>query len=144
MELNEVEIRIRFHEADPYSVAHHSRYFQWFDEGMLNFFENILDLGIEKMHGEGIFVPVIEDRCSYSKPGRFGDEIILRTLIEANTKPIFCMRHTFVNKKTGDRMAEGRSRHVFASRERVLMLRMPDFFRESLEASRTAHPECFA
>ena len=68
--------RVRFVETDMMGVVHHANYFRWFEMGRVEYLRQAgVDL-LELMEADYIF-PITDARCSYKKPARFADEIII-------------------------------------------------------------------
>ena len=59
------------------SVVHNVQYFYWFEQGRLQIMEELLSL--EASLKLGVAMPVVENQCSYQRPVRYGDPLVLLT-----------------------------------------------------------------
>ena len=58
-------------------MIHNAEYFRWFEEGRLEILLEVLP--IAEALETGVAMPVIENRCTYRTPARFGDVLTLYT-----------------------------------------------------------------
>ena len=70
----EIETKVSFHHCDPLGVAWHGRYFEWFDEARTKLFESV-DLAVPQIRGLGHRMYVVDAKCRYMAPLRFGDRM---------------------------------------------------------------------
>jgi acyl-CoA thioester hydrolase len=98
-----------FHQVDMMSVVHNVQYFYWFEQGRLQIMEELMPL--DEAVKLGVAMPVVENRCLYRRPVRYGDPLVLVTEHQ-------CMRgwegrlvftHSLVHRKLKTEMASGRS-----------------------------------
>jgi len=77
---HEIEIRVRYKEADPMGFLHHANYFTYFEMGRI---ELLRAAGgdYRRMEEEGLFVVVVRIDCRYHRPARYDDVLRLRTAI---------------------------------------------------------------
>jgi acyl-CoA thioester hydrolase len=71
-------VRVRYAETDQMGVVYYANYFVWFEVGRT---ELLRSLGgtYRELEAEGIFLPVIEASCTYSRASRYDDELDIRT-----------------------------------------------------------------
>ena len=76
----EIEIRVRYPEADPMGFLHHSRYLIYFEIGRT---EMLRASGgnYRKMEEAGVGVVVVKAECKYHRPARYDDLLRVRTTI---------------------------------------------------------------
>ena len=82
----------RFHETDMMGVVHNAEYFRWFEEGRMQILLAVLPL--DEALELGVAMPVVKNACTYKKPVRFGDPLLLYTHHEILTayegrRPVF-------------------------------------------------------
>ena len=70
-------VRPLFHQVDMMGVVHNAQYFYWFEEGRLQIATEILP--IDEAVRLGVAMPVVQNRCDYHKPVRYGDDLVLYT-----------------------------------------------------------------
>ena len=98
-----------FHQVDMMSVVHNVQYFYWFEQGRLQIMEELLPL--DAAIKLGVAMPVVENQCSYRKPVRYGDPLVLLTehqcLSAWEGRLVFS--HSLVHRKLKTEMACGRT-----------------------------------
>ncbi len=111
-----IKDRVRFVETDMMGVVHHANYFRWFEMGRVEYLRQAgLDL-VELMEADYLF-PITDARCSYKKPARFADEIIIcADMIElSRVKMVFSYK--IKNAKDESLIAEGLTQNVFTKKD---------------------------
>ncbi len=94
------EIKVRFNECDPYSIAHNSNYYIWFEIGRFDYAEengyNIRNL------------MVLRTRCKYIRSCKFNDTLIVRTRMKnpLSVFPQCTFEQEIYNKVTGELIAK--------------------------------------
>lgn len=98
-----------FHQIDMLGVVHNAVYFLWFDEGRMAFALDILPLA--EAFRLGVALVVVENRCSYLAPVRFGDELVLCTehVVASSYGSRFEFSHSLVNTRSRCEVATGSS-----------------------------------
>ena len=73
--------RVRYQEVDPQAVVYHSRYFEYMDEAMTEFFREALGQAYPDMVKAGFDPSVVGTQVNFAGPARFDDmlEISVRT-----------------------------------------------------------------
>jgi acyl-CoA thioester hydrolase len=98
-----------FHQVDMMGVVHNVQYFYWFEAGRLQIMEELLSL--EATVKIGVAMPVVENQCTYRRPVRYGDPLVLLT--EHQPLPAWEGRlvftHSLVHRKLKTEMACGRT-----------------------------------
>jgi acyl-CoA thioester hydrolase len=96
-----------FHQVDMMNVVHNVQYFYWFEQGRLQIMEELLSL--EAALKLGVAMPVVENQCTYRRPVRYGDPLVLLT--EHRCLPAWEGRlvftHSLVHRKLKTEMACG-------------------------------------
>jgi acyl-CoA thioester hydrolase len=81
---HEIEIRVRYREADPMGFLHHATYFTYFEIGRTE----LLRAGggnYRRMEEEGLLIVVVKAECRYRKPARYDDVLRIRTTVTGVT-----------------------------------------------------------
>jgi acyl-CoA thioester hydrolase len=81
---HEIQIRVRYVEADPMGYLHHSNYFTYFEMGRTELFR-AGGGNYREMEEAGLFLVVTKLECSFQAPARYDDELTLRTKISRVT-----------------------------------------------------------
>ena len=74
-------IDVRYYETDLMGIVHHSNYIRYFECGRNQL---LIDCGIPmpEIERRGIMLPVIDVKCHYYSPARFGDILTVKTVID--------------------------------------------------------------
>jgi len=98
-----------FHQVDMMSVVHNVQYFYWFEQGRLQIMEELLSLAAAVKLG--VAMPVVENQCTYRKPVRYGDPLVLLTEHHCLTtwEGRLVFTHSLVHRKLKTEMACGRT-----------------------------------
>lgn len=109
-------------------VVYHANYIVWMEVGRVEFCR-AAGLSYRDMENEGaLHLAVIEANCRYIAPARYDDEIDIETRIEKATPRgvhfAYVMRHAV----TGQKLAEGFSRHLFLDHSLKPMRLPPRFY----------------
>lgn len=79
-----IEIKVRFNDIDAMGAVHFKKYLVYFDDGFVNFMNNIQDpLGVENALKSGIVFPVKKFDIEYEASAKFGDHVIVKTRIKS-------------------------------------------------------------
>lgn len=68
--------KVLFKHCDPAGIVFYPRYFEMINDCVEEFFSSKLDMSFEKMHKTN-GVPTAQIECTFSKPSRHGDQLIL-------------------------------------------------------------------
>ena len=68
--------RVRYSECDPQGFVFNSRYFEYFDMGMVEYLRTAVG-DWSAIHQRGLDLVVVEATCRDLKPAKFDDEIVL-------------------------------------------------------------------
>jgi acyl-CoA thioester hydrolase len=124
------EVLVRFNEADPLGIVWHGHYIRYFEDGRENF-GNQYGIGYLDFYKNGFVIPVVDVNCSFKKPLRYGDSVIVETSFIPCDAAKIQFSYRLFNKKTMDLVASGNSVQVFLDKESSsLQLLNPPFFEE--------------
>ena len=77
---HEIELRVRYQEADPMGFLHHANYFVYFEIGRTELLR-ASGGNYRRMEEEGQLVVVVKAECRFHRPARYDDVLRLRTTI---------------------------------------------------------------
>jgi len=113
--ISQTKIKVRYVETDQMGIVHHSNYFNWFEVGRTEFF-NQIGLSYKEIESSGIVLPLINANCNYKIPAKYEDELIIQTRIEevkfAKSKLVYEVIRITDNKV----LATGYTVHAFANK----------------------------
>ena len=81
---HELQIRVRYDDADPMGLLHHAKYFTYFEIART---EMLRALGgnYRQMEEDGLFAVVVKATCRYHKPARYDDVLTVRVAVAEMT-----------------------------------------------------------
>jgi len=124
------ERKINYYETDAMGIVHHSNYIRFLEEARCDLLEYV-GLPYSKIEEEGLMIPVLEVNCKYKHPARFNDVILTDVHIEEMKGVKMVVKYTITNKKTGDLILEGQTKHCFTDmnlKPIALQKARPDMF----------------
>lgn len=119
----EVLIDVRFSETDLMGIVYHANYFNWFDIARFKVLENMGGI-LEKKND--FQMPVVKVNCEYLKPAKFGDQLIVRAVLEKDSVAKFTFHFTVKNKKNRRIIARATTVSVLNKNKGGLLLRRPN------------------
>ena len=81
---HDVEIRVRYQDADPMGLLHHANYFTYFEIGRTELLR-ASGGNYRRMEEEGVFAVVVKAECTFHKPAHYDDLLNIRTIIKRVT-----------------------------------------------------------
>lgn len=109
-----VTLRVRYGETDQMGVAYYANYLTWFEVGRTELCR-VLGRPYDVWEREGILLPVVEAHCRYKHSVRYDEEIVVCTSFGELTPASLSFRCRILRKSDGRLVAEGWTKHVFAS-----------------------------
>ncbi|MEI6970697.1 MAG: thioesterase family protein [bacterium] len=96
-----------FRQIDMMGVVHNSQYFLWFEEGRLQIMLEVMSF--EEAVRRMISMPVVENKCHYLRPAKYGDSLVLLTRhrIQVSYDGRLVFEHSLVHEKTKEEVARG-------------------------------------
>jgi acyl-CoA thioester hydrolase len=127
MDSHYARVRVRYAETDQMGVVYHANYIVWMEVGRVEFCR-AAGMSYRDMENDGaLHLAVIEANCRYISPARYDDEIDIETRIEKATTRGVHFVYTMRNAQTGQKLAEGFSRHLFLDHA-LRPMRLPERF----------------
>jgi len=124
---HEFQIRVRYEDADPMGLLHHSTYFVYFEIGRTELLR-ASGGNYRLMEEEGLFVVVAKSECIYHKPARYDDLLTIRTTVKRITPAK--IEHEYFALRDGERLATGRVTLAMVDRNGEVQ-RIPDWLQEA-------------
>ena len=121
--------RVNYHETDKMGITHHSNYIKWMEEARIHFL-NQIGFGYAKLESDGIISPVIAVECQYKQPTTFDDEVCIAVSVEEFKGVRLTIRYVMTNKKTGNVVLTGTTKHCFVDangKPIILKKQFPEF-----------------
>lgn len=114
--VHETFLRVRYSETDKMGVSYYANYLVWFEVARSEYFRS-LGLEYTELEKEGIFLPVVEARCSYHAPTRYDDEIVVKTKVDKVGRASIAFSYEILRKKDKVLACEGFTSHTFVGRD---------------------------
>jgi len=102
---HEIQVRVRYEEADPMGLLHHGRYFAYFEMGRTELLR-ASGGNYRQMEEAGLLVVVVRAECRYHRPARYDDLLTVRTTVSRVTAAK--IEHTYEVLRDGQLLATGR------------------------------------
>ncbi len=108
----EIAVRVRYAETDQMGIVYHSHYAVWFEIGRTEFCR-AAGMPYRQLEESGLLIPVIGLELKYRRPARYDDELRVRTTLPDLSSRGLVFAYDVVDREER-RMADGRTRHIFA------------------------------
>ena len=117
MKIFEHDFRVRYAETDQMGVVYYANYLVWFEMGRAEYLR-FHKIDYPAYEQQGFFLPVVEAHCRYMVPAAFDEHLQIAVVVSEITASSIRFEYEIRNKATGQKGAEGYTRHVFINRER--------------------------
>ena len=121
---HEIQIRVRYCEADAMGFLHHSHYFSYFEMGRTELLRS-QGGNYREMEESGLLMVVVSLECKYRKPARYDDVLTLKTRI-ARVTPAK-LQHEYRLYRDGELLTEASSTLACLDRQGNVQ-RIPEVF----------------
>ncbi len=124
------EIKVRYAETDKMGIVYYANYLVWFEVGRT---EYLLAQGLDyvDVEKEGLYMAVVEARCVYKSPARYGDILIVETWPQKVKNSSLEFGYRIVRAKDRKLLAEGMTAHVLIDKD-IRPRKIPEKIRELL------------
>lgn len=112
MIVSESQIRVRFAETDAMGIAYHGNYFAWFEVSRIDMLDR-LGFPYEKLHKQGLHLPVLEVGAKYQRSAFFDDILTIRAMIKE--RPSVRIRIDYEVKRGEEILCVAHSMHAFVN-----------------------------
>jgi len=141
---NQFNIKPRFVEIDMMQVVHHSKYWSWFEESRFNYLDKILNISIQELKEQLIYMPVIQCECKYLTSLVWDKEALIDTKLEVCEGAYFIFRYNiFPLDNLNKRWCEAYTKHVFVDANFKLKLQVPAYFKRKFDLAVDEYPFAF-
>lgn len=130
----EVSVRVRYAETDAMGVAHHTSYLIWFEEARSEYFRQ-LGGDYARLEEAGFHLPVAELSCRYLAPARYGDRLLIRTVLESVQSRSLSFSYEVLREETREVLARGHTKHICID-DQGRACSLPQCLRDMLTACR--------
>ncbi len=112
------ELRVRYAETDAMGVVYYANYFVWLELGRTEWIR-AHGVSYRELEAQGISLPVTHAACDYRQSARYDDLVRIETTVARLTRASVAFTYRIVRADPAPELplAEGRSEHVFLSRE---------------------------
>lgn len=113
--ISELKLTVRYAETDQMGIVHHSNYAIWFEAGRMDLLES---LGVSNtlIEEKGILIPLYELKCQFKSPARFGDEVIVRSKVQAVSRARLSFSYEVLKILNDEVVALGETCHAWTDR----------------------------
>jgi acyl-CoA thioester hydrolase len=126
---NNIEVTVRFSEADSLGIVWHGHYLRYFEDGR-EAFGGEHGLGYLEVYKQGYTIPVVKVDCDYKRPLKYGDKVLIETTYWNTDAAKLIFTYTLRNSENRSIVAIGKSIQVFVNTKGDLNLNVPDFFND--------------
>jgi acyl-CoA thioester hydrolase len=131
-----IQVRVRYVDTDQMGVAHHARYFEWFEMGRTELIRS-LGLPYKQLEESGYHLPVVEASAQYRSPARYDDLLTVEAAVDG--KMGARLRISYAVRRGEELLATGYTVHAFLDRQRR-PVRPPKAFLEVLWSKEGREP----
>ena len=112
------ELRVRYAETDAMGVVYYANYLVWFELGRTEWIR-AHGVSYRALEEQGVLLPVTHASCDYRQSARYDDLIRIETTVARLTRASVAFSYRIIRAAPAPELllAEGRSEHVFLSRE---------------------------
>jgi acyl-CoA thioester hydrolase len=128
----EVELEVPFHDVDMLRLVWHGHYYKYFEIGRTHLLRK-KGLSADQIVQSGFMFVVIETKCRYPAPLRFGDRFVVGAKI-ADVDYRVKIDYEIWNASENKRSAYGHTVLATINQSGELLLRTPDVLLERLRA----------
>lgn len=99
--------KVGFGDCDPAKIVYYPNYFDWFDRGSHQLFEEA-DVSMKMLEETlGVLTPIVDVQCRFVSPARWEDEIDIASEVTRWGSRSFTVTHRVTQAATGELVAEG-------------------------------------
>ena len=126
-----IGIKVRFNDIGAMGAVHFKKYLVYFDDGFVNFMNNIQDpLAIENALKSGIVFPVKKFDIEYEASAKFGDHVIVKTRIKSIGDKSITLLHDIYRESDNALLAKVECVRLVMELESKNLLNVQQFFRK--------------
>ena len=103
------EIRVRYAETDQMGVVYYANYLKYFERARTQYMEQC-GFSVAGLMAEGTVFVVVRTEVDYRSPARYGETILIETVVSDVTPASFTFSHVLREKTSGRVVVEGSAR----------------------------------
>jgi acyl-CoA thioester hydrolase len=132
------EIRVRYADTDQMKIAHHGKYFEYFEEARSDLLRGV-GLPYSEIEAMGLLLPVIEAHAEYKHAAQYDD--LLEVVAYLRQVPVARVRLDYEVFRKGETtpLAVGYTVHGFVHESTRRPTRAPAQFLEAIEVQMKAN-----
>ena len=100
-----LKIRIYYEDTDCGGVVYYANYLKYCERARTEFLES-RGIRMRQLIEEGVFFVVAEASLRYLSPGRYGDILLIETLVERAGPASITFRHEIKRDATGEKLVD--------------------------------------
>ena len=127
--------RVIYGDTDNMGQAYYGNYFRWFEIGRSEMFRS-LGLSYKSVEDYGIFLPVAEAHCKYSRPARYDDILVIETSLDHEVKAGLKFDYVIYGEDGQTLVARGYTKHPCVNREGKVV-RPPDYLKKIIAQTKS-------
>ena len=104
-----MEIRIYYEDTDCGGVVYYANYLKYFERARTHYLED-RGLSVAGLMAEGTVFVVVHAEVNYRSPARYGETLVIETVVSEMTAASFTFAHVVKDKVNGRVVAEGSAR----------------------------------
>lgn len=104
-----MEIRIYYEDTDCGGVVYYANYLKYFERARTQYLEE-RGLSVAGLMNEGTVFVVVHAEAHYRSPGRYGETLVVDTIVSDVTRASVTFAHVLCEKVTGRVVVEGSAR----------------------------------
>src|ERR1700690_393494 len=99
------KVRIYYEDTDCGGVVYYANYLRYFERARTEFLES-KGAGLRRLMDEGIYFVVTDASLKYRSPGRYGDILLIETVVEKAGPASILFRHRVIREGTDEELVE--------------------------------------
>lgn len=104
-----MEIKIYYEDTDCGGVVYYANYLKYFERARTHYLE-ARGLSVAGLMSEGTVFVVVRAELNYRSPARYGDTLLIDTVVSATSAASFIFGHVVKEKVSGRVIVEGSAR----------------------------------
>ena len=104
-----MEIKIYYEDTDCGGVVYYANYLKYFERARTHYLED-RGLSVAGLMAEGTVFVVVHAEVNYRSPARYGETLVIETVVSEMTAASFTFAHVVKDKVNGRVVAEGSAR----------------------------------
>lgn len=107
---------VSYSEIDKMGIVHHSYYPKWFEIGRRDYM-NKAGIPDSSIYSQGFYLPLCELDCKFKSPAKYGDEIIVITVITFLSCVKVRFEYKVLNNRREEPIAVGNTVHAWTDKD---------------------------